>query len=251
MADGRLERFITRLLKVPPRPEPPMGGAGTLRVFNAAHGFYTYRLCGWALRQAGTAIGLVVGLVILDRIDFGGAWMFTGLARVLEAVGVAAFLAQLPFSFLMVRLDYRYRWYMVTDTTLRIREGLLAVREQTMTFANIQNLSIRQGPLQRLFGIADLRVRTAGGGEQTRKGEEIAETANMHLGYFRGVDNAAEIRDLIGRRLRGHLDAGLGDPDEMAPGRDDEAVSLAPTRELMAAALELRDEARRLRRLLG
>jgi membrane protein YdbS with pleckstrin-like domain len=244
MADGPVERLITRVLRVPPRPEPPMGGDGTLRVFNAAPGFYKYRLCGWVLRQAGTAVGLIVGLVILDRIDFAAAWMFTGLAQVLEVVGVAGFLAQLPFSFLMVRLDYRYRWYMVTDTTLRIREGLLAVREQTMTFANIQNLSIRQGPLQRLFGIADLRVRTAGGGEHSKGGEEIAETANMHLGYFRGVDNAAEIRDLIGHRMRGQRDAGLGDPDEVVSPRA--VAAPAGVGDLVVAARQLRDEARRL-----
>ncbi len=250
MADSPLERLITRVLKVPPRPEPPMGGAGTLRVFNAAPGFFRYRLCGWAIRQAGTAVGLIVGLVVLARIEFGAAWMFTGLARVLEVVGVAGFLAQLPFSFLMVRLDYRYRWYMVTDTTLRIREGLLAVREQTMTFANIQNLSIRQGPLQRLFGIADLRVRTAGGGEHSKGGEEIAETANMHLGYFRGVDNAAEIRDLIGHRLRGQRDAGLGDPDEPVAAT---AAALPPVTIdlLLAAACDLRDETKRLRAAMG
>ena len=65
-----------------------------------------------------------------------------------------------------------------------------------MTFANIQNLSVQQGPLQRLFGIADLRVRTAGGGEREGGANERGETTNMHLGYFRGVSNAGEIRDL-------------------------------------------------------
>lgn len=244
MADNPFERVISRVLKVPPRPEPPMGGAGTLRVFNAAPGFYKYRLCGWLIRQAGTAVGLIVGLVFLSRIELGAAWMLTGFARIIEVVGVAGFLVQLPFSFLLVRLDYRYRWYMVTDTTLRIREGLLAVREQTMTFANIQNLSIRQGPLQRLFGIADLRVRTAGGGEHSKGGEEIAEAANMHLGYFRGVDNAAEIRDLIGHRMRGQRDAGLGDPDEGVTAHA--AAAQAGVGDLVVAARQLRDEARRL-----
>ena len=89
--------------------------------------------------------------------------------------------------------------YMITDTSLRIREGLIVVRERTMTFANIQNLSICQGPLQRLLGIADLKVRTAGGGGGQGQGQGQAEktgSANMHLGYFRGVDNAAEIREL-------------------------------------------------------
>ncbi len=246
MADTTLERLITRVLKVPPRPEPPLGGAGTLRVFNAARGFYKYRLLGWAVRQTGTAVGLIVGLVFLSQIEFETVWFPSALARVLEVVGVAGFLAQLPLSFLMVRLDYRYRWYMVTDTTLRIREGLLAVREQTMTFANIQNLSIRQGPLQRIFGIADLRVRTAGGGEHSKGGEEIAEAANMHLGYFRGVDNAAEIRDLIGHRMRGQRDAGLGDPDEVVASPAAAAFAQAGVGDLLAVARQLRDEARRL-----
>lgn len=251
MADGPFQRLLSRVLRVPPQPEAPIGNAGTLRIFNAAPGFYRYRLLGWAFRQAGTAVGLVVGLVVLDRIDFGAAWMFTGLARVIEVIGVGGFLAQLPFSFFLIRLDYRYRWYMVTDTTLRIREGLWVVQEQTMTFANIQNLSIRQGPLQRMFGIADLRVRTAGGGESAKGGEEIAEAANMHLGYFRGVDNAAEIRDLIVHRMRGQRDAGLGDPDEAAFAPVDVAAVFPGVDELVLTARQLRDEARRLRAILG
>jgi uncharacterized membrane protein YdbT with pleckstrin-like domain len=251
MADGPLERLITRVLKVPPRPEPPMGSAGSLRMFNAASGFFRYRLLGWFLRQAGTAVGLVVGLVFLKNVEFGAAWMFTGFARVVEVIGIGGFLVQLPVSFLLVRLDYRYRWYMVTDTSLRIREGLLSIREQTMTFANIQNLSIQQGPLQRLFGISDLRVRTAGGGEPTGKGRELEESANMHLGYFRGVDNAAEIRDLIARRMRLQRDAGLGDPDESDPRRLSAKTDPGVVGELVRVARELRDEARQLHGVVG
>jgi membrane protein YdbS with pleckstrin-like domain len=250
MADGPLERLITRVLKVPPRPEPPMGSAGSLRMFNAAPGFFRYRLLGWFLRQAGTAVGLVVGLVFLKNVEFGAAWMFTGFARVVEVIGIGGFLVQLPVSFLLVRLDYRYRWYMVTDTSLRIREGLLSIREQTMTFANIQNLSIQQGPLQRLFGISDLRVRTAGGGEPTGKGRELEESANMHLGYFRGVSNAAEIRDLIARRMRLQRDAGLGDPEE-AVTPTSFALPPAGADLLLAAARDLRDETRRVRSAMG
>ena len=44
---------------------------------------------------------------------------------------------------------------------------MFKVQEKTMTFSNVQNVSIRQGPMQRLFGIADLEVRTAGGGSSS------------------------------------------------------------------------------------
>ena len=72
----------------------------------------------------------------------------------------------------------------------------------------------------------------------------------MHLGYFRGVDNAAEIRDLIGHRMRGQRDAGLGDPDEVTPPRAAATAARAGDGDLAATARQLRDEARRLKAAL-
>ena len=250
MANPPLKNLITTILKVPPQPEAPLGSPGSLRVFNAAPGFYRYRVAQWALGQLGTAAGLVVGLVFLNRIQVGPLSFAHGLIQPLEVLGVLLFLIQLPFTFMMVDLDYRYRWYMITDTSLRIREGLMVIRERTMTFANIQNLSLRQGPLQRLLGIADLRVRTAGGGGGEGSGKhekEMSDAANMHLGYFRGVDNAEEIRDAIMSRMRGLRDTGLGNPDEPVAPTPDVQVSAEGSRELLAAAHELLAETRRLR----
>ena len=250
MADGLLAGLITRFLKVPSEPEPPMGSPGSVRVFNAASGYYRYRLVKWAIAQAGTFIGLIVGLFFLaGGIEFAPVPIPREVVVLLEATGVGLFIVQLPLSFLMVRLDYRYRWYMITDTSLRIREGLMSVRERTMTFANIQNLSLHQGPVQRLFGISDLQVRTAGGGADVggESKKELAEALNMHIGYFRGVDNAEEIRDVILSRMRSLRDSGLGDPDEPAavaayphPGATDSGGMLAAARELLAETRRLR-----------
>jgi len=253
MAEGPLTRLITRFLKVPPEPEPPLGSPGSVRVFNAAPGYFHYRLAVWIFGQIGTLIGLVVGLAFLaGGVEFAAIPIGREVAMLLEAVGVGLFLVQLPLSFLMVRLDYRYRWYMITDTSLRIREGLLSVRERTMTFANIQNLSLKQGPIQRLFGISDLQVRTAGGGSESvgESKKDLAEAMNMHIGYFRGVDNAEEIRDLILGRMRGLKDSGLGDPDE-AQHQDAVVESAAGGGHLAAAARELLAEARALRAAMG
>lgn len=80
-----------------------------------------------------------------------------------------------------------------------------------MSFANVQQVVVTQGPLQRLLGIADLRVQSAGGGGDHH---ERGEGESLHTGVFHGVDNAHEIRDLILDRLRAFRQAGLGDPDE-------------------------------------
>ncbi len=244
-----LEDVVARVLKVPPKPEPPLGRSESLQVFNAARGYYRYLVIGWMLKQIGTLAGVVVGLVFLDTAVGGAPALVQTLAKGAEVIGIVLFVLQIPFTYMMINLDFRYRWYMVTDTSLRIREGLLSVREQTMTFANIQNLSIRQGPLQRFFGIEDLRVRTAGGGQSQGKGNhEARESADMHLAFFRGVDNAPKIRDLIMNRMRTLSGSGLGDPDEVA---QPEAVAIAVGEvDLLPTARELLEECQKLRKVL-
>jgi hypothetical protein len=74
----------------------------------------------------------------------------------------------------------------------------------------------------------------------------------LHTGVFHGVDNAPEIRDLILERLRLFRETGLGDPDE-APHLPVAAsvqatTSAAPA--VLAAARELLEEARALRRVV-
>lgn len=246
--------LLLRLLKVPPRPPAPAGAPGSERVFRAAPGFLRYQLLRWGIGQAGAAWVLfagVLGVRFLPEIPveiWYGPLGFLDDYAWLELLTVGIYLAQLAATLVGVVLDYRMRWYIVTDRSLRIREGIVRVREKTMSFANIQNLSQEQGPLQRLFGISDLQVRTAGGGE-SRQSEGREKGDSMHEAYFRGVADAAEIRDLILGRLRRFRDAGLGDdPHREAAPAPESAHGTAAADELLAAARALVDEARRLGR---
>jgi membrane protein YdbS with pleckstrin-like domain len=237
---------LLRLLRVPADPVPPAGAPGTLIVFRAAPGYFLYRVAAWSLRQVMTLVGIVVALFFLwggARSESGAGLLFFGL----ELVAVAFVLLGIPFSLLLLRLDYEMRWYQVTDRSLRIREGVWAVREMTMTFANVQNIEVTQGPLQRLFGIADLRVQTAGGGggagQSSQQGQE-GLGLNMHVGYFRGIADAQGVRDQVLQRLRRYRDTGLGDQDD-APALAPAAAVEAPP--LAEAAAALAQEAAGLR----
>lgn len=166
-----------------------------------------------------------------------------------ELAGIVGFLASLPFTFAAVRLDWELRWYIVTDRSLRIRAGLMSLQESTMSFANLQQVEVTQGPLQRLLGIADVHVQSAGGGGGGAHGKGGEMHDSLHTGVFHGVDNAHEIRDLILARLKNFRAAGLGDPDDHhaaspAPASADVAPASA---DALAAARELLAEARALR----
>lgn len=171
-------------------------------------------------------------------------WLFP-LIRLLEYGGVLLYLIQIPITYALVRLDYEQRWYIVTDRSLRIRSGLASVLESTMSFANLQQVSVTQGPVQRLLGLADVRVQSAGGGGSAES--HPAAEASLHTGIFHGVERADEIRDLILERLRLFRQAGLGDPDDP---HADSALPADPSPapgDALAAARELLAETRALR----
>jgi uncharacterized membrane protein YdbT with pleckstrin-like domain len=160
--------------------------------------------------------------------------------NLIEAGAIVGFIGQAIGTFVLLRLDFEQRWYIVTDRSLRIREGLVRLREQTVTFANVQNVAIRQGPLQRLLGIAELQVRTAGGGKGSEWEEGHNDASDLHLARFRGIANPEAVCAAIRERLRQHRDAGLGDPD-------DHSQQHSPEPHLLNAASELARQARELK----
>ena len=210
--------LVLRVMRVPHTPSPPPGSPP--RLFRAAPNFFKLRLLRWGFTQLLAIAGLLWALQFIDwaattRMPRTVIWFL----RAGEIFGWLAFAFEFAFGWMLVRLDYELRWYMLSDRAIRIREGISTVREKTVALANVQNIAIRQGPLQRALGIADVEVKTAGGGssgetDQKKGGEP------MHVAYFRGVDNAEEIRDLVREGVRIQRNAGLGDPDEQEPEDD-------------------------------
>jgi len=175
------------------------------------------------------------------------------VVEVVEAAGILLFLVQIPVTLALARLEYELHWYIVTDRSLRIRTGVLRLQESTMSFANLQQVEVQQGPIQRLLGLADVHVQSAGGGSGHQDSRHGKEVDSLHTGIFHSVDNATEIRDLILDRLRQFRQTGLGDPDEHHDhppmiGPVPTAVSPPDT---LAAAHELLAEARALRQVLS
>jgi membrane protein YdbS with pleckstrin-like domain len=246
---SRLEGFVIRLCRTPPQPDPPTGAPDSLQAFRASRSYFHYQLLVWGARQLGTILAIVALLWFDSQYDIrsylnGIPWFALPLIRAVEGIAIIGLLVQFPITLLLTQLDYRYRWYMTTDRSLRIREGIFTVKEQTMMFSNVQNVAVRQGPLQRLFGISDVEVRSAGGGGATEKSETgSSKKDDLHLGYFRGVANPAEIRDVILNHLRRLKDGGLGDPDEPSIARFN-GSTLAAGRELLREAKALRNAIR-------
>jgi uncharacterized membrane protein YdbT with pleckstrin-like domain len=228
---------VLRFFRVPPRPQPPPGGRP--RIFRAAPNYLVLRMIGWGI----SVVALLVGALAMSGIAAAVPADADDAARIsLTIVSVvlwSALLLRVALGYAVLRLDYEMRWYMVSDRAIRIREGIATVREKTIALANVQQISLRQGPLQRLLGIADVEVRTAGGGSsQSGPHGKQGREEPMHVGYFRGVSNAEEIRDVVRTGVRRQRNAGLGDPDDDAIAAPAAAASTAA--DALAEARKLR-----------
>jgi uncharacterized membrane protein YdbT with pleckstrin-like domain len=251
-----VRKLLLGFLRVPHAPDAPAGDEN-VRIFRAAPNYFKYRVVQWFFTNLGGLIGLLTALYFAGGLhvlipstipvdsnffEFFGISPFAiterlilNLITFIEVCAIVVFIIQAIGGLLLLRLDFEQRWYLVSDRSLRTREGILRMHEKTMTFANVQNVSIKQGPIQRLLGIANVQIRTAGGGSGS--GEEGVESSkDMHIAYLRGIADAVAVREVIRERLHQHRDAGLGDPDD--------THDVSP---LVVAARNLASEARSLR----
>jgi hypothetical protein len=247
-------RWLLRFLHVPEAPHLPAGEPGSARVFRAAPNYWRLKLAQWTARQAFTVFGFLFLMGFLEiapasfeikdkgRVTRLPTAPILAVTRAIETFAIAVWLVQLPITFAIIRLDYQLRWYVVTDRAARLREGVLSLTEMTFTLVNVQDIRIAQGPLQRLLGLADVELRTAGGSDTASHhgGHASSTSRNLHLARFRGVDNAEAIRDLVLERMKRARDAGLGDPDDHAPEHDGPSALELATRELLAESAALR-----------
>ncbi len=196
---------LTRWFHVPHQPPtlPASAQDEQIRSFKPSEGFLNYlKLQFWFFCLL-IDVGIFVGWVI---ITFN--WPWVGMLLAIPALLVAV----LPdiVAFVAIYLRFDTTWYVISDRSLRIRRGIWVIHETTITFDNVQNVSINQGPLQRYYGIADVIVETAGGGD-VRAQQQAGNAMAAHMGLIQGVANAQEIRDQLMARVGESVTTGLGD----------------------------------------
>lgn len=231
---GWLKAIVLPLLQIESSgPHAPAGydPHEFMRVERADPSYLRYRLFFWmlyALAWAGGIIALSAALILVHL------WLAVLVVPIVVIAGAKA-----AILYVITRLDYEMRWYVITDRSLLIREGVWNVREITLTFANAQNVRVTQGPLQRYFGFSDVEVDTAGGGGKTAE-----HGTRRHKAVLRGLANPTDVRDLILDLLRRHRTTGLGDPDD----RENPAANVAALNPSLLQ--EIWEEAKGMRRAL-
>ncbi|HUY33925.1 MAG TPA: PH domain-containing protein [Pirellulales bacterium] len=226
---------LVRWFRVPDRPPAlPVPPGETLDAFRPALGFLRYLKF-----KFGVAFTVIDGFILIGWLATAVASPLAGAILALPALALAVLLYVVVY--IAIHLQYDTTWYVLSGRSLRIRRGIWTIHETTITFENVQNVEVNQGPLQRCFGIADVHVDTAGGGGKQAAGAHGSPGGTAgHRGLIEGVADAARIRDLVLSRLRGSRTAGLGDEHHPVD------TSVGWTADHVTALREIRDLARAL-----
>lgn len=243
---GRASRWIyqgiwgvlVRWFLVPDRPPSlPVQPGDAFESFQPSAGFLRYMKFLFWLTMIAVGLGLWIPWGV-----FTMAFPVWGIVLAIPLLIV--WLVPCMVAYLAIHLRYDSTWYVMTERSLRIRRGIWIIHETTITFENVQNVEVNQGPLQRFFGIADVHVDTAGGGGKVAHSEYGSQATAGHRGLIEGISNAQRVRDLVLSRLRKSRTTGLGD----------ESVARHPeehARERLEVLREIRDLARLLARESG
>jgi putative membrane protein len=157
---------------------------------NLAYWSIPYRIFENGFRIA----GVVVLSVVLSAGDGPTSSILSSLGLIV--IGML-FVAGREFAYVK-----RYEYH-VTSDTFDIESGVFSRREREIPFERIQNVDIAQNVVQRLLGIAEVRLETAGGGGTEARLRYVSRT------------EANRLQELISDRKRGATERDLEATDDV------------------------------------
>lgn len=119
-------------------------------------------------------------------------------------------------------ISFRYR---IGSDRIVIRSGLLHRTVRDIAFTRIQNVTLQQGLLHRLMGVAEVRLET-GGGEK--------EEGRMRV---LGFAQAQQLQGIIRSQEHSGTAAKAGDADSLESAGNETVLLQLPTRELLKLGL--------------
>ena len=130
-------------------------------------------------------------------------------------------------SFAFAVAHYLTFRYVITGEELIYRSGVLRRRQRVIPLSRVQNIEVRQSLVQRLTGVAELRVETAGSGAEPEAALSVL-----------GLSDAESLRDaLLSRRAATReMEAAGGDAGDGGAGDATPLVHLTPPELALAGA---------------
>ncbi len=138
-------------------------------------------------------VGIWIGAAISEGV--------AGIGYIIEIVIVIIFLF-IVGNYIWARLSYHFWRYQLTEDSYRAERGVIFKRYVSIPYERIQNVDIYRGILDRILGLSDLQIQTAGYGAVGSRGLRGFGSE----GRLPGIDKqtAEKLRDELIKRAKGN-----------------------------------------------
>lgn len=75
---------------------------------------------------------------------------------------IPIFIFYILFCYIWAKLTYRFWNYQLRESVFKIEHGVIWKKYVSIPYERIQNIDINRGLLDRIFGLSDLHIQTAG-----------------------------------------------------------------------------------------
>ena len=156
-------------------------------------------------------------LVLIDLVALLCVAVVSSSSEALSVAGIYLSLFTFPAAALIAywcaKLEHRNFQFAVTDTHVRIEQGVIWKRHEVIPYDRIQHVDVRRGALARLIGLSEVFIQTAGATHHLGRATE---------GELPGVEKATaeKLRDRIMENCRGHRGQGVKQRTEQQVQRD-------------------------------
>ncbi len=196
------------------------------------------------------AVGLWLGIAYLISLDDGwpfGIYVETWWMLVNFWLGVINVIWLVPALILVPMYINRIEYSVIAESgktmpEIYVKKGIIKITRKHVPFRTITNISSTSGPFDRLFGIGNVLVETAGFSGSMMGPEEKIE----------GVRFYEEVRDFILNELRKFRDPYVTTTEVVLP-REEPVPRMADSLddEMLITLREIRNVMRKLERKLG
>jgi len=92
---------------------------------------------------------------IIREVPYGTPWGLISLAFLLWIIYII-------FCFVWATLTYRFWRYQFTEEAIKIEKGVILKKYISIPYERIQNVDIYRGIFERILGLSELHIQTAG-----------------------------------------------------------------------------------------
>ena len=151
---------------------------------------------------------VVSAITGLKNLLFPMAAVFFGTQGLGALFVFPAIAAMIAFNSLFTYIAWRHFRYRLTDSDIRVERGLFSRTARSVPYERIQDVSLEQGLVPRLFGMVDVKFETGAGGKD-----------EVRIRYVT-AEEAEELRETVRARKSGEIvAAGEAAPPVEEPSR--------------------------------